>query len=101
MKDLPHPLIIAPALRTDNPLPLRENRCERCRHWKSRLAELGCTPVKVGEHNDSYMPIGECRFDPPQAMMFVGALTGAISRWPLTWSYDWCGKFAPMGDARP
>jgi hypothetical protein len=60
------------------------------------MSEQGhkCENCRFFEHTGRTREEGECRFDPPQALVQVVSENSVInSAWPTVAASDWCGKF--------
>lgn len=57
--------------------------CKECRFWRQPSG----LPWKQGEHP------GTCRRYPPQVVTMIEMATiKAVSDWPRTYHFDWCGE---------
>jgi hypothetical protein len=66
--------------------------CADCKWWDTRSTD----GTRYGADKKH---AGLCRLNPPQPML--AGYVSMATPWPITYSQDWCGKFAFPAAAEP
>ncbi len=76
--ELPH---VKKQLKSDH-----HGRCEKCLYWQS--LKDGFPSAENNPRGVKGDNIGECRYSVPTP-------AESAAHWPLTYDFDWCGRFQP------